>query len=121
MLAFLFSPSDRFSRRQWWLAQVLIFLTFIILLGIPGKNPANHGRAFEIGIVLGYLLLFWMIFCSCAKRLHDHNKSAWWVLLLFVPYLGQAMYTFYLGCWSGDLDENDYGLAPHGISKKVVL
>ena len=121
MLAFLFSPSDRFNRRQWWLAQVLTFLTFGILLVIPGKNPETHSAAFAIGYWLGYLPLIWMTFCSCAKRLHDHNKSAWWVLLLFVPYLGQAMYTIYLGCWSGDLGKNDYGLAPHGISKQAIL
>jgi uncharacterized membrane protein YhaH (DUF805 family) len=121
MLAFLFSPSDRFSRRQWWLAQVLIYLIFGILLVIPGKNPDAHGPAFAIGYWLAYLPLLWMIFCSNVKRLHDHNKSAWWFLLLLVPYLGEAMYIVYLGSWAGDLGKNDYGLAPHGISKQVNL
>jgi uncharacterized membrane protein YhaH (DUF805 family) len=121
MLAFLFSPSGRFSRRQWWLAQGLIFVTFFILLVIPGIYRAAKSPVIPLSYWLAFLPLCWMIFCSNVKRLHDHNKSAWWFLLLFVPYFGEVMYTFYLGCWSGDREENDYGMAPHGISKKVVL
>ena len=120
MLAFLFSPSDRFSRRQWWLAQMFITLTLLFLLVIPGTFPANRSPAFTIGYWLGYLPLPWMMFCSHVKRLHDLNKSAWWSFLVLVPFLG-PFFLGYLGGWPGDLDTNKYGLAPHGITKQVIL
>jgi hypothetical protein len=40
-------------------------------------------------------------------RLHDVNRSAWWLLLFFVPYLG-GLASLALSLWPGDAEDNEY-------------
>jgi hypothetical protein len=44
-------------------------------------------------------------------RLHDVNRSGWWVLVLLVPTLGNLA-SLALALWPGDADDNDYGPPP---------
>jgi len=43
-----------------------------------------------------------------AKRFHDRGKSAWWVLIAFVPLIGFLE----LGMLPGDPGPNTYGPPP---------
>ena len=43
-------------------------------------------------IVLAYIPLLWIGLAISAKRLHDRNKSAWWLLLFYlVPAILQGI------------------------------
>lgn len=44
-------------------------------------------------------------------RLHDFNRSGWWVLLSLIPYAGFLMNVVML-LWPGHAEENDYGPKP---------
>lgn len=80
-----------------------------------------------IGIVLGVLSLaihwvFWAVFVVYAlavlipsiavsiRRLHDTDKSGWWLLIGFIPLGGLVLLIFYI--MSGDPRQNKYGNAP---------
>lgn len=46
------------------------------------------------------------------KRWHDHDKSGWWFLLSFVPYLGGLVSFVICGCLRGTRGPNRYGPDP---------
>ena len=51
---------------------------------------------------------------TCAvtvRRLHDYDYSGWWLLLGFIPYIGEAA-LFALLCFKGTAGDNRFGAAP---------
>ena len=51
---------------------------------------------------------------TCAvtvRRLHDADYSGWWLLLGFIPYIGEAA-LFALLCFKGTAGDNRFGAAP---------
>ena len=120
MLAFFFSPSGRFGRAQWWLAQLAILATVTIavvvlwgiLSGTTDQMPSADVLLLSIGLVIVSLLLFWVGFCITVKRYHDRGKSAWWYLIQFIPIIGGIWALVELGFCSGDDGDNEYGDGP---------
>ena len=43
------------------------------------------------------LLILWPVLATSAKRLHDINISAWWLLLNLIPVVG-SLIIFVLNC-----------------------
>jgi uncharacterized membrane protein YhaH (DUF805 family) len=101
---YLFSFSGRINRAKQWLL-VLIGLVFgigmwtalISVLGLQNildvameklpvsvltGNPGLPIAGAVIGLI--YLVLVYVHFAVTAKRLHDRNKSAWWLLVFLV-------------------------------------
>ena len=66
------------------------------------------GRAYALYVVLPSLAV-------SARRLHDSGRSAWWVLLLFVPVVG-VVTLIVLYCFDGEPGDNRYGPDPKRIS-----
>lgn len=81
----LFSPHGRIPRRTYWLYGVLGLLGFSFvtgaLLGIAGVNE-------QVASGLPSLLILWPSIAVSAKRWHDRDKSAWWILINFIPLVG---------------------------------
>ena len=48
----------------------------------------------------------------CVRRLHDTNRSGWWILLLLVPVLGWLVLFEFL-CKAGTPMNNVYSLPPY--------
>lgn len=71
------------------------------------ENRHNVARNMDCYIIPGVLLLFLLV--QAAKRVHDCNRSAWYLL---VPF-----YNFYLLFAEGSPDDNNYGLLPHREKK----
>jgi len=45
------------------------------------------------------------------RRLHDTNRSGWWLLIILVPIIGAiALLVFY--CQDSDPNRNEYGVNP---------
>ena len=86
----LFSFTGRLNRAPFWLAGIAAFVSAIpIFLG-----AAAIGRSIP-AIVLALLVITALIWISLAlgtKRLHDRDKSGWWLLLFyFAPSILQAI------------------------------
>lgn len=99
-----FNFKGRTSRAEfWWAALGIFLLSFIVyfiaglIFGIPDQNTtiestealkAYFSNGFVIiSIILALLLIIPSISIS-VRRLHDINKSGWWYLITFVPYVG---------------------------------
>jgi uncharacterized membrane protein YhaH (DUF805 family) len=125
----LFGFSGRMTRLDWWLAQ-LINLAVLVVLGVilvsvgaaaqlAEMSPAEGGGAgiglsMVLVIVAAGGLMCWINIASTIKRFHDRNKSGFWVLIIFVPYIGTLWQIVECGFLAGTPGGNDYGSGGSG-------
>ena len=108
--------SGRATRSEYWYFVLIYSITYTILMGIDFAIGTFSKQLMENGSFLGYLstayslILFLPSLAVTVRRLHDINKSAWWILLIFVPIIGWIMYLIYL-C-TDSKEDNKYGINP---------
>ena len=139
-----FNPSGRINRSTFWLKGVLLLhvIWLLITLGyifIIVVNTANIDISdlldpgyilssislYVIVFVLLYAVYQWNNFAVSVKRLHDRDKSAWWILLWWAIFVIGGAITFgiasiavliwvfiELGCLEGTQGRNRYGYPP---------
>ncbi len=95
-----FDFDSRSSRKEFWfwqLFRILMFLsiTYIESLGLNG-----------LLLISNFIFIIPEIAVSI-RRLHDINKSGWWILLT-ITIIGIIPLTYYY-CLKGDGNTNDYG------------
>ncbi len=103
----LFTKRGRINRGAYWLASIFIWSSFYVLF-----NALQYGINYKATLFI-YPLLFWALFCTAAKRLHDSNKSGHWLWLMGLPVLGPLVLFFLLGFKRGNALPNRYGTVPH--------
>jgi uncharacterized membrane protein YhaH (DUF805 family) len=77
----LFSFRGRINRAKYWLA-LLVFFVVGIALGLVGWLLGN-GLVFQILSFVVNLAVFIATIAVCIKRLHDRDRSGWWLLLFY--------------------------------------
>jgi uncharacterized membrane protein YhaH (DUF805 family) len=77
----LFSFRGRINRAKYWLA-VLAFVVAGLVLGLIGWVMGN-GVAFQLLSFVVNLAIFIASIAVAIKRLHDRDRSAWWLLLFY--------------------------------------
>jgi uncharacterized membrane protein YhaH (DUF805 family) len=106
--------SGRSSRREYWMfTLVLMIIAFVlgildgVMLGVMGYtlNEAET-QLFTLGNAYSLVTLIPSISVS-VRRLHDIDKSGWWLLLVFTG-IG-ILLIIYWACLGSDEDENRYG------------
>lgn len=124
----LFSFDGRIARGRYWMAQ-LVLIAAIMVLGIGislmifGASKATEGATSEGGMAalgMGGVLLFGLLMLPCmwvslaiqTKRWHDRDKSGWWMLINFIPYVGGIWSFVECGCLQGTIGANRYGDDP---------
>jgi uncharacterized membrane protein YhaH (DUF805 family) len=121
---FLFTIKGRLSRSQFWLAHLALSVGWIIVVfaiaasigeRVNGNGPRGLDGLSSVppGILLLIALLSYMSFCVSAKRLHDLDKSAWWMVIFQGPsmvlWLAPAAFIapisalLYVAVWLGGL------------------
>lgn len=106
LLRLFASRSGRLRRRTYWwaaLALTIVFAAFFALI----EKIANR----ETTLLL-YPFFLWGAAVLMIKRLHDRDRSAWWLLLLLVPVLGPLWIFLALAFGRGTRGENRYGEDP---------
>jgi uncharacterized membrane protein YhaH (DUF805 family) len=77
-----FGFNGRINRAKYWIA-ILIYAAIALLLGVF-TYLAGHGSAIESASgMIGIVLLISSIAVSI-KRLHDRNRSGWFMLLFYL-------------------------------------
>ncbi|MBU0631751.1 DUF805 domain-containing protein [bacterium] len=92
----LFSAKGCYTRTQYWkitLATVIIWALFFILIIFTGNGDQYSvdmtAMTLFIPIFIFLLLpLFYINIVTSIKRFHDINKSGWFYLFSFIPYVG---------------------------------
>jgi len=107
-LRIFLDPRGRISRRAFWLYGVLgmggLSVLLRALLDIAGFAPERA----DIGTTF---LLLWPAVAVSAKRWHDRDRSAWWVLVALVPLVGWLWMLIDNGFVRGSAGPNRYGAA----------
>jgi uncharacterized membrane protein YhaH (DUF805 family) len=79
---YLFSFNGRINRAKYWLflvVTIVVVFAAVIVGGLAASIPGAVIAAIFASIVLIYPSL-----AVAAKRLHDREKSAWWLLVFYV-------------------------------------
>ena len=102
----------RASRSEYWWWMLFYVLTAFGGLFVIDLLP----RAFEgfaLLWVAALLLLAVPTLSLQVRRLHDTNRSGWWLLLNFFPYIGAVLVLALLGL-NGSPGPNRFGARPGG-------
>jgi uncharacterized membrane protein YhaH (DUF805 family) len=107
---FLFSVEGRISRKPYWFFMLIVSLGAFVLSFFTGATinikEVNNSQIFYL------FLMFWPSMAVQAKRWHDLNKSALWVLIIFVPIVGPIWTFVEAGFKLGTPGPNEYGPDP---------
>jgi len=106
---FLFSFQGRLSRRSYWLF-VLLTLPFLAIAMLIDRGSGN--APLEGPGALLALLLLWPSLAVQVKRWHDRDKSGWWVLITFIPIIGDLWSLVENGFLRGTAGSNRFGPDP---------
>lgn len=99
----------------WFFALWNGALTVVAAIIDIGLNPTG---ATAIGLVGGLLLIANLLpgLGVGVRRLHDTNRSGWWLLLALVPLIGPLLLTFWF-CRPGSRGDNGFGADPLAWSR----
>ena len=115
--------SGRAGRREYWrFSPVQIGIAFALAMWLVAALPNEPGDNFRLrdlgaaGLPFYVMMLYALatIVPTCAvtvRRLHDYDYSGWWLLLGFIPYIGEAA-LFALLCFKGTAGDNRFDTAP---------
>ena len=107
-----FNFKGRTHRKEFW-----IFLLFHVVISITlrliEQNTGFHLDSSKNGaLTLTYSILTTIPMLSViVRRLHDTNRSGWWVFLTVIPLLG-ALCLLFLLAKKGFIGVNEYGKDP---------
>lgn len=104
--------NGRARRREYWIFQLFNFLVVFVLVIVDAAS-GNFSDLFGLGLLSGLYLLAVLLPCIAVsvRRLHDTDRSGWWVLLAGVPFVGAiVLIIFFL--LDGTPGKNRFGESP---------
>ena len=120
--------SGRARRREYWMfvlinVVILIVLSLIdTLLGTGGFHATSGGGSFyaanSLGLLSGLYTLAVLLpsIAVTVRRLHDTDRTGWWILLGFIPIIGGiVLLVFYV--LEGTRGPNRYGPDPKATAQ----
>jgi uncharacterized membrane protein YhaH (DUF805 family) len=101
--------TGRATRKEYWLFILLIMVAAIIGVVIDIAT-GTFDEVTGYGLVSGIITLASIIptFAVAIRRLHDTDRVGWWILLSFVPLIGQIWFII-LMCLKGTEGDNRFG------------
>lgn len=95
--------SSRSAYWWWYLFSILAYLVAIVIDTVLGT-----GLVFYMIVAIG---IFLPSLAVSVRRLHDTNKTGWWILIGFIPLIGAiVLLVFFLT--ASDPGPNQYGQGP---------
>ena len=118
--------SGRSQRKEYWMFSLFMALVIFALIiiaavfGALGNTRTGSGPTmlFIIPTVLFVLVSLVPSIAVTVRRLHDQDKSGWFYLISFVPYVG-GIIIFVLMCIDGTAGPNRFGPDPKGGSGDI--
>jgi len=102
--------NGRASRKEYWMFLLLHFIVYFTLAIF--SSPLSFLLSLNtIDISLIYIIAMLIpTYSAAARRLHDTNRSAWWLLASFVPFINIIIFVFLV--MDGNTGDNKYGHNP---------
>ena len=102
----LFTTRGRISRLTYWTASIFIWTAFYVLFNLL-EFVFSYTATWFI-----YPLLFWALYSTATKRLHDSNRSANRLWFILIPVLGPLILIYLLAFKRGTITVNRFGAVP---------
>lgn len=110
--------SGRARRKEYWMFVLMNFLVSI-LISIVGAVIGDTDGLIAVSLSGVYaLFIFIPSLAVTVRRLHDTNKSGWWILITFVPLIGGLVLLIFM-IIDSDPNTNAYGANPKTAPEPV--
>lgn len=106
----LFSFKGRIGRQPFW---IFTLLSIVMILGPAIYLFGLGSEEAEDFVNMATLVIIWPSLAVQAKRWHDRDKTAWWILINFVPLIGVIWALVENGFLRGTESANRFGEAPN--------
>ena len=113
--ALLLSFEGRVGRKVFWfmfLAFFIVYAVLGVLTAVAGSMSDTAASGMSIIMLLAVLALIWPSLAIQAKRWHDQDRSAWWILIGLVPFVGGLIALVMCGFIQGTPGPNRFGAGP---------
>lgn len=106
----------RAGRAELWWFYLAHFLVMFLVIPLPATVLGTLIGVNSLGTLL--MLLYWLgtlipTLAVAVRRLHDTNKSGWWILIGQIPFVGIVLFVFLVT--KGDQGANQYGNPDPGL------
>lgn len=102
--------SGRARRTEYWmftLINILIMIGLSIIESVLGISSGLFSTIYSLGVLLPSLGV-------SVRRLHDTNRSGWWILLALIPLIGAIVLIIFM-VQDSTPGENQFGSNPKGV------
>ncbi len=109
--------SGRARRKEYWMFVLINALVYIVLFLIDNAAGTVVGEGEDrVGIITTIYGLAVLIpgLAVSVRRLHDTDRTGWFVLLALIPFVG-AIILIVLACQDSTPGDNKYGSNPKGV------
>ena len=108
--------SGRSRRKEYWYFY-LFYILFIFVLTFIDVMIGTYDEVAEIGLFAGIFILFMLIplLATSVRRLHDTDRSGWWLLIALIPLIG-AIVILVFTLQDSKPGENQYGSNPKEVA-----
>ncbi|MEV7447895.1 DUF805 domain-containing protein [Streptomyces nigra] len=98
--------SGRARRKEYWMFVLFNTIAYILLMVIDLATIGSGVLAiiYEVAVLLPSLAVG-------VRRLHDTDRSGWWLLIALIPLVGAIILLVFLAS-DGKSEANKYGLNP---------
>jgi len=105
----------RARRKEYWFF-VLFYVLAIVALTIVDGLAGTFSEEAEIGLFSGLFVLATFVpsLAVMVRRLHDTDRSGWWVLINFIPLIG-AIVLLVFTVLDSQPGANRFGPNPKGV------
>ncbi len=96
----------------WWfvLANIVLYVALAIVISIGFAISTALGVIIALLAAAAYIALIIPSIAVAIRRLHDTDKSGWWLLISFIPFGGLVLLVFY--AMEGTNGPNGHGVGP---------
>ncbi len=110
--------SGRAGRKEFWMFYLVYILIFIAIGIVSAILPQSIGSMVSMLSVVFALALFIPTIAVSIRRLHDTDRSGWWMLLGMIPLVN--FYVLYLLIIEGTQGPNRFGDSPVAMIPNAV-
>lgn len=98
--------SGRALRKEYWMFCLFNFIITFVLSFVEGLagGPGVLGSLYGLAVLIPSLAV-------SVRRLHDTNRSGWWLLISVVPFIGGIVLLIFM-VQDSQPDDNRYGPNP---------
>ena len=107
--------SGRARRKEYWLF-VLFNIIISCVLTVIDFMVGTYNQAVGIGVLTGIYALAVVIpgIAVSVRRLHDTDRTGWWLLIVLVPIVGPIVLIVFM-CIDGTPGTNRFGPSPKEV------